>query len=79
MQYCSVVYLALFVGAGAGKYLLAQIGDEEINTKGQNTNIRFVNKHTLLFNKIMLFSVGKIILFILVGDVQRSMGLNGLE
>ena len=70
MQYCSVVYLALFVGAGAGKYLLAQIGDEEINTKGKNTNIRFVDKHTVLSNTIMLFSVGKII----VGDVQWRLG-----
>ena len=61
-------YLALFVGAGAGKYLLAQLGDDK--TKKMGRNVRFVNKHTVLSNTIMLFSVGKII----VGDVQWRLG-----
>ena len=41
MLYWSVVYLCVCVGVGAGKYLLAELGDHQIERKGQNTNTRF--------------------------------------
>ena len=62
MLYCSVLYLAVCVegGAGAGGYLLAELGDHEIDTKEQHDDIGLDDKHTLLLHKIIFFSEGKI-------------------
>ena len=62
MLYCCVLYLAVCVGGGvgAGGYLLAELGDDEVDTKEQHDNIRFADKHTLLPHKIIFFSEGKI-------------------
>ena len=60
MVYCSVLYLAVCTGAGAGEYILATLGDNKIDTEEQHNNIRFGDKDTVLSHKIILFSVGKI-------------------
>ena len=43
-----LLYLAVFVGAGAGKKFLVQVGDKKIKTKAHNAKARFVNKDFLL-------------------------------
>ena len=48
MLYCIVLYLAVCVGVGAGKYILANVEDNKIDTKEQHNNIRFGNKDTAL-------------------------------
>ena len=60
MLYCIALYLAVGVGSGAGKYILANVEDNKIDTKDQHNNIRFGDKDPVLSHKIILFSVRKI-------------------